>query len=192
MSVLPNIVVAAPADPVEARAITSMLATRPGPAYLRLGKAGEPLLHSENATIEFGKAIQLLDGHDLTLISTGGMLETVLQSVEILSRQGYSLRVLSMPFLVPLDEDAIHEACTNTGAILTIEEHGRGGLGALIGECIARSGRSVRFRPLRLSSSPIKVAGSQEDLRSAQGLSVAGIVQAAKSLRSEKGPTVLR
>lgn len=184
MSVMPNLTVAAPADPVEARRITTMLAAHPGPAYLRLGKAGEPVLHSANVAIEFGKAITVAEGHDLTLISTGGMLKTTMNAAEMLGKQGYSTRVLSMPFLVPLDEAAICEACTGTGAILTVEEHGLGGLGTFVGECIARLEQFVLFRPLRLERAPIKIAGTQEQLRAMQGLSVAGIVQAAVELCS--------
>ena len=186
MSVMPNMTVAAPADPVEARAITALIANRPGPAYLRLGKAGEPLLHAAGTQIEFGKAITVVDGADLTLISTGGMLATALHSVEALLKIGISPRVVSMPFLSPLDEAAIGDALLKTGAILTIEEHGPGGLGTLVGECIARSGVSVPFHSLRLAKVPIKTAGTQEQLRSAQGLSVDGIVQAATGLCSQR------
>jgi transketolase len=182
MSALPNIVVTAPADPVEARAITKTLAGSAGPAYLRLGKAGELVLHAENDAVEFGRAILFSDGADLTLISTGGMLATTLRAAEALGTQGNSVRVLSMPYLVPLDEEAIRDACHQTGGILTIEEHGYGGLGTMVGEYIARSGHGIPFRPLRLGRSPIRVAGSQEQLRTAQGLSAEGIVQEAAAL----------
>ncbi len=191
MSALPNITIAAPSDPVEARAITTIFTDRAGPAYLRLGKAGEPVLHASNTNVEFGKAILLADGSDFTLISTGGMLATTLKAGDALRKLGYYPRVLSMPFLVPLDETAVHAACASTGGILTIEEHGHGGLGTLVGECIALSGRGVPFNMLRLQRSPIKVSGSQEQLRAAQGLNVDGIVQSAIQLcrapRSARG-----
>jgi transketolase len=180
MSALPNIVVAAPADPIEARAITSILAGHPGPAYLRLGKAGEPILHGAHLQVELGRAILVAEGHALTLISTGGMLGTTIKAADVLRSRGYRPRVLSMPFLVPLDEAAIHAACIETGAILTVEEHGYGGLGTHVGECIARLGQPVPFHPLRLGRNPIRTSGSQEELREAQGLSVEGIVRFAE------------
>jgi transketolase len=180
MSALPNIAVAAPGDPHETRAIVRILASRPGPAYLRLGKAGEPVLHKMNTLIDYGKAIVAREGHDLTFISIGGMLANTLAAADNLKGRGYSVRVLSMPFAVPLDEDAILSAAAVTGVVLTVEEHGVGGLGAAVGECIARSGRGTVFVPLRLGRSPIKTAGSQEQLRALQGLSMEGLVCSAE------------
>jgi transketolase len=87
-----------------------------------------------------------------------------------------------MPFLIPLDKEAILNAAEQTGAILTVEEHGPGGLGTAVAETLAVNGRAVAFRPLRLAKTPIKVSGSQQELRSAQDLSVEGIVEAAEVL----------
>jgi transketolase len=179
MSALPNMTVTAPADPAETRAITRMIAALPGPAYLRLGKAGEPALHSSDPEVSYGKAILMRQGHELTLISVGGMLANTLAAADKLNHAGYSVRVLSMPFVTPLDEDAIRDAIADTSVILTIEEHGPGGLGSTVGECIARSGRAVTFVPLRLGRSPIKVAGTQEQLRAAHGLSSDAIARSA-------------
>lgn len=192
MSAMPNLTIAAPADPIEARAVTSILANYPGPAYLRLGKAGEPVLHAENTKVELGKAIQMTDGSDLTVISIGGMLGTVLKAGEELRRRGIYPRILSMPFLVPLDTTTILDAAEQTGAILTVEEHGPGGLGAAVAETLAIRGHAVAFRPLRLAKAPIKVSGSQRELRSAQGLSVEGIVEAAERLCHSPRPVAIR
>jgi transketolase len=180
MSALPNMTVVAPADPSEARAITRMIVERPGPAYLRLGRAGEPALHSSDPEVSYGKAILVREGRQLTLISVGGMLANTLAAADKLNHAGYSVRVLSMPFVAPLDEDAIRDAIADTSVILTIEEHGPGGLGSTVGECIARSGQAATFVPLRLSRSPIKVAGTQEQLRAAHGLSADAIAGSAE------------
>jgi transketolase len=180
MSALPNISVVAPGDPVEAREVTRIIATRPGPAYLRLGRAGEPVLHKSEIAVEYGKAIVVRGGRDLTLISIGGMLANTLAAADKLEETGYSVRVVSMPFAVPLDEDAILAAVTETGMVLTVEEHSFGGLGTAAGECIARSGDTCVFVPLRLGRLPIKTAGSQEQLRASQGLSVEGIVRSVE------------
>ncbi|QHS52977.1 transketolase family protein [Edaphobacter sp. 12200R-103] len=182
MSVMPNMTVVAPGDPVEARAATTELAKAHGPAYLRLGKAGEPVLHPQKIHFEIGRTIQIQDGNQLTLISTGGMLGTAIEACRTLVSDGYSVRLLSMPTLVPLDRKAIHHAVHETRAILTIEEHGIGGLGTRTAEVIAEMGEAIRFHPLRLQPSPIKVAGSQIQLREEQNLSVAGIIRTAKAL----------
>lgn len=192
MSAMPNLTIAAPADPIEARAITSIFVAMPGPGYLRLGKAGEPVLHAVDTKVALGQAIQVTDGSDLTVISIGGMLGTVLKAGEELRRRGIHTRILSMPFLIPLDTEAILNAAEHTGAILTVEEHGPGGLGAAVAETLAIRGCAVAFRPLRLARSPIKVSGSQQELRAAQGLSVDGVVQAAELLCGNPRPTVIR
>lgn len=182
MSVMPNMTVIAPGDPIEARAATTELAKVHGPAYLRLGKAGEPVLHQQKIDFEIGKAIRVQDGNQLTLIATGGMLGTAIEASRTLVSNGHSVRLFSMPTLVPLDTEAIRQAALETRTILTIEEHGVGGLGTRIAEVIAEMGEPIRFRPLRLQPSPIKVAGSQVQLRESQGLSVMGIVTAAQEL----------
>jgi transketolase len=183
MSVLPNMTVVVPGDPVEARAATAALARTPGPAYLRLGKAGEPVLHQREIDFELGRAIQLREGSDITLISTGGMLDTALQAADSLASTGRSVRLLSMPTLVPLDVESIRRAALETKGIITIEEHGRGGLGTMTAEVLAgMRPRDFRFTPMRLGSAPVRVAGSQSELRGAQGLSVGGVVATAEAM----------
>lgn len=182
MSVMPNMTVVAPGDPTEARAATSALASTPGPAYLRLGKAGEPVLHSDSIAFKIGRALELQDGNDVTLISTGGMLGSTIEAARKLQDNGRSVRLLSMPTLVPLDAEAIRRAARETSAMITIEEHGVGGLGTMTAEVLAGTDHRVPFYAVRLGSTPVKVAGSQEQLRAAQGVSVEGIVAAAERL----------
>ena len=181
MSLLPQMNVSAPGDPYEARAVTRLLASRPGPAYIRLGKAGEPVVHPSNVDVSFGKSLLVRTGVDVTLISTGGMLADTVKAADELAISGFSVRVLSMPFLVPLDEAAIQSGAVETRAILTVEEHGYGGLGTAVGEAIARCGSVTRFIPLRLGRAPIKTSGSQIQLRAAQGLSAESIAAAARA-----------
>jgi transketolase len=138
-------------------------------------------LHSSDLAVTYGKAILLREGRDLALVSIGGMLANTLTAADKLNRAGYSVRVLSMPFAVPLDEDAIRDAVADTSVILTIEEHGPGGLGSIVGECIARLGQAATFLPLRLGRSPIQVAGSQEQLRATHGLSADAIARSAEN-----------
>src|SRR5207302_2491203 len=84
MRALPRMVVVAPGDPTEAEAATQAVAAHAGPCYLRLGRAGESKVHRGEIDFQLGKAIQLRDGKDLTLISTGGLLETAVQVAESL------------------------------------------------------------------------------------------------------------
>ena len=189
MSVLPNMTVIAPADPVEARAATRALIAHPGPAYLRLGKAGEPVLHKTAIDFQIGRAIQVEDGNDLTLISTGGMLGETLNAAAKLRSLGNSIRVLSMPSLAPFDTEAVCTASRETGGIITVEEHGLGGLGSRTAEVLAESGNALPFYPVRLLSVAIKLAGSQAQLRASQGVCAEGILSRALQMLAKSHRT---
>ncbi len=173
--------VVAPGDPIEARAATIALAGTSGPA-LSATKAGEPLLHRQEIDFRLGHAIQLQDGKDITLISTGGMLGTAIEAAQGLGSKGYSVRLLSMPTLAPLDTEAIRRAVMETNGILTIEEHSIDGLGTMTAEALAEMTTRAPFHAMRLVCKPVKVAGSQTQLREAQGLSVECITAAAEKL----------
>ena len=120
MRMLPNLLVVAPGDPVETRHATRAVIERPGPCYLRLGKAGEPVVHKGEIDFELGKAIRVRDGGDVTLISTGGMLHNTVAAAVKLDAQGIHARVLSMHTLKPLDIEAVRAAAVDTGAILPL------------------------------------------------------------------------
>ncbi len=186
MSAMPNMKVVAPGDPVEARAATAAIARTPGPAYLRLGKAGEATWHAEPIDFRLGRALVMRDGQDLTIVSTGGVLGIAVEAARHLVSTGISPRLLSMPGLVPFDEDAVRAAARETRAILTVEEHGVGGLGTMTAEVLASSRAGIPFHALRLGRDPIRLAGSQEELRASQGVSVEGILRAAVKLLADQ------
>ena len=187
---LPNLCVVAPGDPIETARLLRDLQRRPGPAYIRLGRAGEPQVHNEQTPIQFGKAAEVRAGNDLTLITTGGMLATAVAASDALKDGGYAIRVLSMHTLKPLDEEAILQAAEETGRIVTLEEHSIiGGLGGAVAEVLAESycGR-VRFRRLGLPPRFTEAVGDQGYLRSLHGLSVERVIDAlAEELASPKG-----
>jgi transketolase len=110
------------------------------------------------------------------------MLDLTVKAAEKLTMQGYSIEVLSMPTLYPLDEQSILQSAQKTKKIITLEEHGIGGLGSAVAEVLAQSGESVKFKPLRLKREAVKTAGSQTVLRSQQGLDLDGIVQSALAM----------
>lgn len=182
MSLLPHMTVFAPGDPVEARWATRELVRRPGPGYLRLGKAGEPVVHKTEPAFEVGKAVQVVDGAHATLVSTGGMLDTAMKVAALLSARGVALRVLSMPTLRPLDKACICAEARRTRKLITLEEHGPGGLGTMTGETLAEAGLGIRFLPLRLAPEPTLCAGSQAYLCERHGLSVDRIADRIASL----------
>jgi len=182
MRVLPNMTVLAPGDPVETRLLTVAATEQPGPCYLRLGKAGEPTIHTSEPEITIGKAIILRQGVDGTLISTGGMLGSAIKAANELFALGVSVTVLSMPALSPLDKGAILHAAKNTGRILTVENHGLGGLGSAVAEVLAESTICPRFAAMYLQARPASVAGSEATMYASHGLSVGDITSKMMSL----------
>ena len=187
MRALPEMVVVAPGDPVEAARATAAVAAHPGPVYLRLGRAGEPTVHQGPIDFSLGKAVTVRSGSDLTLISTGAMLPV---AVEVAGEFPKRVRVLSMHTIKPLDEDAVLRAARETGAIFTLEEHSiTGGLGGAVAEVLAESG-DLRIPFKRIGLPPIfsSHVGTQEYLRARYGMGVADIVKtirAALSARSQ-------
>jgi transketolase len=187
MRALPNMTVIAPGDPLEAAGATQACAAWPGPCYLRLGKTSEPVVHETVPSFSIGKAIKVRDGKDAALISTGCMLNNIVQAATLLSGQDVSTRVLSMPTVKPLDRDAVLAAAKDTGVIVTVEEHNIiGGLGSAVAEVLAEApGLDFRFRRMGVKDTFSHDVGNQEYLLKAHGLSVNDIVGTVLDLKKE-------
>jgi transketolase len=175
MRAMPEMKVIAPGDPLETRAATRFVVAHPGPCYLRLGKAGEPIVHkTKKIDFQIGRAITMRDGSDVTLMSTGGMLQTAVGVGNELAGRGIETRVLSMHSLKPLATEAILAAARETRAIATLEEHSViGGLGSAVAEVLAEAdGVSVPFQRIGFPSAFSPYIGSQDFLRAQHGLTV--------------------
>lgn len=176
MRSLPNMTVVCPGDPHEVTAAVRYSLNHSGPMYIRLGRDGDPLVHRGNVTLQPGKAITLREGTDVSLIAAGNILGNALKAADELQEQGVSVRLISMPFIKPIDREAILSAARETRALFTIEEHSLiGGLGSAVAEVLAESGKSVRFHRLAIPDRFFKEVGSQEYLRELVGLSPGGI-----------------
>jgi transketolase len=167
MRSLPGMTVVAPGDPVETRLAATALVVHRGPAYLRLGKGREPVVHGPLSDFALGKAITVREGDDITLISTGAILPDVLAAAHALAQEGIQARVLSMHTLKPLDIDAIARAARETRAIVTVEEHRlTGGLGSAVADVLAEGALpQVAFRKLGVSDELYHEVGSAVYLR---------------------------
>lgn len=186
MRSMPNMTVIAPSDPVETQLATKAIVDWPGPCYLRLGKAGEPVVHQLEPEFQVGRAIVVRDGTKVTLISTGGILKTVVEAANLLEDHGVSTRVVSMHTVSPIDREEVLRAAEATEGILTIEEHMVvGGLASAVGAVLAQSNRQVKFARVGLRHDHLASIGSQEYLRGRNSLSPLGIVRSALCLLEE-------
>jgi transketolase len=172
MRSLPEMTVLAPGDPIEARWATRAVAQHDGPCYLRLGKAGEAVVHEGDPQFTIGKAARLREGMDLTLISTGGMLGCAAEVADALAGRGVTVRVLSMHTVKPLDLDAVASAARETGAVFTLEEHSTiGGLGSAVAEVMAElEGPHAGLTRIGLRPEFTREAGGHEYLKKLHGL----------------------
>lgn len=181
-SALPGFAVLAPGDPVETRLATQAIAGYDGPCYLRLGKAGEPVVYEKDPEFVLGRAIRVMEGRQVTIVSTGSTLALAVESARALESAGISGGVLSIPSVRPLDQTAILAAATAAPVLVTVEEHRWGGLGTSVAELLAIAGSRARFAAIRLPDEPFGIAGSQEYLRERAGLTVNGVVAAVRRL----------
>jgi transketolase C-terminal domain/subunit len=140
------------------------------------------MVHTGDLTLQPGKAITLREGTDVSLIATGNILGNALKATDELQKQGVSTRLISMPFVKPIDREAVLSAAGATRALFTVEEHSLiGGLGSAVAEVLVESGKPVRFQRLAIPDRFFKEVGSQKYLRSLVGLSVDGIVETVMS-----------
>ncbi|HEY1455009.1 MAG TPA: transketolase C-terminal domain-containing protein [Candidatus Dormibacteraeota bacterium] len=179
MRALPNMTVVAPGDPVEARLATRAVVEHDGPFYLRLGKAGEPVVHASVPDFALGRALMLRDGTGVTLIASGGMLATASKVATDLAAQDISVRLLSMHTVKPIDRDAVTRAATETRYIFTLEEHSiEGGLGGAVAEVVAELDPGhAPLKRIGLRPEFNKTVGDQAYLKALHGLDEASVMK---------------
>lgn len=137
MRVLPNMVVVAPGDSVEAEKATKLIAENGKPTYLRLAREKTPIFSTDESPFEIGKAYVLREGHEATLLGTGTMTYQLLVAANILAEQGIEVEVVHVPTIKPLDESTILTSIQKTGRALTAEEaQVNGGFGGAIAELL--------------------------------------------------------
>jgi len=179
--ILPNMSVVVPADPVETAAAILYSLEHVGPMYLRIARMPVPRLFDENYKFNFGKAVLMRAGNDVTIATNGVLVCRALEAAEKLASQGIQARVLNISTLKPLDSEAILDAARTTRGIVTAEEGlAAGGLGGAIAELLALNHPT----PMRILGLPDVFAptGSIEFLLDHFGLNAAGMEAAALEL----------
>ncbi len=138
MRVLPNMVVIAPGDSIEAEKATRAIAENGKPSYLRLAREKTPIFSIEESPFEIGKAYTLREGHDISLLGTGTMTYQLLVAATILAEQGIQAEVVHIPTIKPLDEETILASVRKTGRALAAEEaQMAGGFGGAVAELLS-------------------------------------------------------
>src|SRR6266568_435271 len=123
LRLLPGLHVLAPADAMEVKALLKAALKQSDPVYIRIGKKGEPNVHTHEPDAAIGKAIVMRPGTDVCLLSAGTMLETAMQAAELLSKEAISAQVVSFHTIKPLDEELLADVFGRFKIVATIEEH---------------------------------------------------------------------
>lgn len=169
---LPNLTVAAPGSVSETVAVVALACNTSGPTYIRLGKADVTQDILGEDIIKIGGYKRFDPGYPkLTLVSTGGMLGV---AHTVAKRLGH-IEVISMPYLKPFNENPIYFSYPT---VVTLEDHGYGGLAMLVANTISKYfyTRNRRFIPIRIQDNIARVAGSEDYLRDLKGLDVESVI----------------
>lgn len=139
MRVLPNMVVIAPTDSIEAKKATIAIAKINQPCYIRLSRADVPVITTEDSPFEIGVANVLTEGQDVAIVACGQMVYLSLLAAQELEEHGISARVINCHTIKPLDKKTILQAAEDCRAMVTVEEHQiAGGLGAAVAEVVSQ------------------------------------------------------
>lgn len=182
---LPNFTVVIPADAPSAKAATRAMFNIEGPVYLRTMRPKVPILYENDMEFQIGKANQLQEGSDITLIACGLMVAAALEAAQILSKDGIRARVLDMHTIKPIDDKAVEKAARETGAIVTAEEHVKnGGLGASVAQVVAEL-HPVPIEFVAINNTYAE-SGKPQELLEKYGLMPVDIVEAARKAIARK------
>ncbi len=186
MRAIPGMTIINPADDVETRAAVLAAAEYEGPVYMRFGRLAVPRIFDEDYKFEWGKAVVLNEGTDVTICATGLMVGEAIEAQKILAEEGISAEVINVHTIKPLDAETILKSADKTGAIVTAEEHSViGGLGSAVSEVVCENGAKIPVVKLGVNDVFGK-SGPAVELLHIYGLDAQNIVEKAKKAVSLK------
>ena len=185
MKMLPGMTVINTCDYNQTKAATKAIADYNGPVYLRFGRPKVANFTPENQTFEIGKAIQLQEGSDVTIVATGHLVWEALQAAETLNEQGITADVINIHTIKPLDEAAILNSVAKTNCIVTAEEHNfLGGLGESVARVLAKNNPTPQ--EFVATQDTFGESGTPAQLMEKYGLNASAIVNATQRVLRRK------
>lgn len=182
---LPGFTVFSPADEVATAALVRIAAEMNGPVFLRAGRMKARIIYQPDQVFTAGKAIELTEGSDATIIATGLLVAEAIRAQETLEGEGIGIRVIDMHTVKPLDRDAISRAAAETGAIVVAEEHlVDGGLGVRVAQVVAETNPCImEFVGIQNTYAE---SGTPEELLDKYGLVARNVVAAVRHALGRK------
>ena len=140
MKMLPGMTVINTCDFNQTKAATLEISKHNGPVYLRFGRPKVPNFTDINQKFEIGKGVKLIEGNDVTIVSTGHLVwESIIAARELI-KEGIEAEVINIHTIKPLDKDIILNSLSKTNCLVSCEEHNIiGGLGESISRLIVNN-----------------------------------------------------
>jgi transketolase len=185
MKMLPGMVVINPCDYNQTKAATEAIAEYVGPVYLRFGRPKVANFTPVDQKFEIGKALQLTEGTDVTIVATGHLVWESLKAAEVLEAKGISVEVINIHTIKPLDKNAILTSVAKTGCIVTAEEHNHlGGLGESVARILAQN--TPTPQEFVATNDTFGESGTPEQLMKKYGLDDIAIINAVEKVIARK------
>lgn len=185
MRVIPHMTVVVPCDAVQTKKATLALSEMWGPVYLRFGREKSAIVTTEETPFTIGKAQTLREGNDLAIVACGILVYNALLAADQLAKDGIECRVVNNHTVKPMDEEAIVDAASACGAIVTVEEHQKAaGMGSAVAEILARR-HPVPIEFIGVSDR-FGQSGDPAELIEYYGMGVDSIVDAARNVLKRK------
>ena len=138
MRALPNMTVIVPSDDTQTRWAIEEISKVNGPFYVRLCRLATHVIYDKDAKFEIGKAVQIGEGADASIIATGVTVSEAIKAQEKLKEKGINIRVIDMHTIKPIDKEMIVKCAKETKKIITVEDHSIiGGLGSAVCEVLS-------------------------------------------------------
>jgi transketolase len=171
---LPNIAIYSPADPIETSEVLSLIHQNRKPAYLRLGKNGEPRINEITNNKKAGQIRELISGSELTVLACGAIVENCLRVAQEIKK---GIQVISIPQVQPIEIEFLKEIIWSNKLVVVEEHVERGGLGSALLEAFNKSGTVPQLNHLFIHENNISQTGTQDYLRSISGIDKKGITE---------------
>jgi len=182
---IPDMKVFVPVDAVETKQIVFAVPDIKGPTYIRTGRPKVPVVFGDDYTFTVGKAATMRDGSDITIIANSVMVEQAMKAADSLKAENINVRVLNMSTVKPIDKDAILKAASETGAIVTAEEHSiYNGLGSAVAEVLVEN-KLVPMKRIGVQDM-FGCSGKSSELMEKYCLTAPNIVNAVKDVMARK------
>jgi transketolase len=183
MRALPNIIIFTPSDKIEAEQIADLTLTTNTPAYIRLSKGNEPVIHNKKIKVKIGKAIEVMKGQDVVIFVAGSASTEAYEACKELNKKSVSTGLYSFPTIKPIDKKLIKKVFNTSKVVLTVEDNNMiGGLYSAVSEVVATENHKALFKGIGLNDEYTSIVGSQNYLRKVYKINKDEIVKQALKL----------